>query len=49
MKQFTMVLLSLVVIGTMMLTGCGKVRDNTVAKNIVKNDIRDFQAKKERN
>jgi|GEM_PF-4182404 len=42
MKRFTMILVSLGIIGTIMLTGCGKVRDNTVAKNIVKNDVRDF-------
>ena len=45
MKKFMFLLLSIVAIGTMMLTGCGKTKDNTVAKRIVKSDVRDFMDK----
>ena len=41
MKRFiTLLLCTLVLGGTAILTGCGKVQDNTVAKRIVKHDMR---------
>lgn len=45
MKKFTFLLLCTAILGSIMLSGCGKARDNTVAKRIVKDDVREFMEK----